>query len=90
VHQLAADAVHALAGQPQVQAVASRVMAADGCPRLDWGWDDAIVDQLDLDDVGRFCECCFCGDPVSPLKAKAEITRSLLPDYRRASVMSLK
>ncbi len=54
--ELIADAVDALSGQQQVEAVGSRVIIADRRPRLDRRRHEAVVDKLDLDDVGRRSE----------------------------------
>ena len=51
--ELVADAVDALSGQQQVEAAGGRVIIADRRPRLDRRRHEAVVDELDLDDVGR-------------------------------------
>ena len=51
--ELVADAVDALAGQQQIETAGCRVVAADRRPRLDRRRHEAVVDELDLDDVRR-------------------------------------
>ena len=81
--ELVADAVDALSGQQQVESAGARVIIADRRPRLDRRRHEAVVDELDLDDLGRGGERRCDGGPVSPLKPEAEVSRRLVPDRRR-------
>ena len=73
----------ALSGQQQVEAAGGRVIIADRRPRLDRRRHDAVVDELDLDDVGCGGERRSGGITVSALKAETEISRRVVPDRRR-------
>jgi hypothetical protein len=53
--ELPAQAVHAVAGQQQVEAVGSGIISPDRGARLDRSGEQPVVDELDLDNV-----CCRC------------------------------
>ena len=53
VGKLVAQAVHAHPGQHEIEAIASRIVAADRGARLDWRDDEAVVDEFDFDDMRR-------------------------------------
>jgi hypothetical protein len=65
--ELLAQAMDALAGQQQVEAVGSGIVSADRGTRLDRGDHQAVVDQLDLDGMGcrrkRRIDCRFVAAP---------------------------
>ena len=81
--ELPAQAVHALAGQQQVEPVGGGIVSADRSARLDRGDDQPVVDQLDLDDVGCRREgridCRF----VAALEPVRQIARRVVPQPRR-------
>ena len=59
------------------------VMAADRAARLQGGNHDAVVDQLQLDDMGRAGNRRAHRVLIAFLKAVGEIVRCLLPQWRR-------
>jgi hypothetical protein len=61
-----------------------RETETDRRPRLDRCRHEAVVDELDLDDVGRADKSRCDGIPVSPLKSETEVSRSFVPDRGRA------
>ena len=80
--ELAADAMHALAAQQQVEAGA--VPAGDGGARLDRRGMDAVVDQLQLDDMGGGGEAGLGRGAVAALEAEDGVAGRLGPELRRA------
>jgi hypothetical protein len=60
-----------------------RETETDRRPRLDRCRHEAVVDELDLGDVGRRGKSRSDGLPVSPLKPETEVSRRLVPDRRR-------
>ena len=83
LRQLIADAVHALAGQEQVEGVRAWIVAADRGARLDCGRHDPVVHKIDLDHMRRRRESRVDRRLVAALKAEAEIARRLIPDRGR-------
>src|SRR5262245_3620457 len=79
--ELIANSVDALAGQQQVQTVVGGIIAADRRPRLDRRRHDAIVDELNLDDMDCRRKRRAGRLRVSPLKAETEISWGLVPEH---------
>ena len=82
--ELGADVVDALAAQHEVEAVRRGVVPADGGARLDRGGVQALVHQVERDDVGGAGEGGFHRGAVAALEAEGLVARRLFPDLRRA------
>ena len=54
--ELPPKAMHALAGQQQVEVIGGGIVSPDRGARLDRGDDQPVVDELDLDDMHCRCE----------------------------------
>ena len=80
--QLLADAVHAHAGEQQVEARA--VPCRDGAARLDRRGMDAVVDEVELDDARGAGERRLGRGAVAALEAEGAVARRLGPYLRRA------
>ena len=77
--ELPAQAVHALAGQQQVEPVGGGIVSADRGARLDRRDDQPVVDQFDLDDVGCCRERRVDRRSVAALKPVRQIARRFVP-----------
>jgi hypothetical protein len=82
--ELGADVVDALAAQHEVEAVRRGVVPADGGARLDGRGVQALVHQIERDDVRGAGEGGFHSRAVAALEAEGLVARRLLPDLRRA------
>jgi hypothetical protein len=80
--ELVADAVDALSGQQQVEAVGGPLIAAERRPRLDRRRHETVVGEFDLDDMGRAGKSRRGSVLVSSLKPETEVSRSFVPDRR--------
>ena len=80
--ELLADRVHALAGEHQIEARWHLIVAADRRARLDRRHDNPVVDELELDHVGRRGKRRLRGALVAPLEAVGEVSGDLVPQAR--------
>jgi hypothetical protein len=81
--ELPAQAVYALAGQQQVEAVGSGIISPDRGARLDRGGEQPVVDEFDLDDMGCLRERRGDRRFVAALKPVRQIARRFVPKQRR-------
>ncbi len=83
IGKLPPQAVHALAGQQQFEAIGGRIVVTDPGARLDRGDDQPVVDQLDLDDMGSLAEGRGDRRLVAALEPVGQIARRFVPQPRR-------
>ena len=83
IGELVAQAVHALARQHQIEAVARLVIAADRGTRLDRHDDQPVVDELDLDDMRGARHRGGDRRLVAALVTVGEVAGRLVPQQRR-------
>jgi hypothetical protein len=81
--ELAADAVQSLPGQLEVEAVARGIVARDAGARLDRRHHDAVVHDVDLDDVRRLLHRRGSSDGIALLDVERRVLRRLRPEKRR-------
>ena len=86
VGQRLADAMHALAGQQQMEGFALPVVLPDGGAMFQRGDDDAVVDQFELDDMRRRGEGGPHGGAIALLEAVGKVIRNIVPKPRNAWV----
>ncbi len=79
LRELAADAVQPLPRQFEVHRVGRRVVARDAGARLQRHDDDAIVRDIDLDDVRGLLHRLGDGGMVAALHVIDEVARRLVP-----------
>ena len=82
--ELAADAVQALPGQLEVEAVGRGVPARDAGALLDRRHDDAVVHHVDLDDVRGVLHRLRHRGGIALLDVERRVVRRLRPELRRA------
>ena len=80
--ELAADAMHALAGELEIHRVVGRVVAGNAGARLEGRHDDAVVHHLDLDDVRGAAHRLRHRLGIAALDMEGEIARRLIPQLR--------
>ena len=78
IRQLVLQCMHAGTGEQQM--VAAVVVLADGATGFQSGDDDAVVHQLQFDDVGRCADGCLHSRRVSLLEPIRHVAGRLLPD----------
>ena len=78
--ELAADAVHALPGQLEVERVGRRVVARDAGALLDRRHHDAVVHHVDLDDVRGVLHRLRHRGGIALLDMEGGVVRRLLPE----------
>ena len=79
IGKLLSEAMHALAGQQQFEAIAGGVVMPDRGARLDRSDDQPVVDELDLDDMRCPGERRADRRLVAALEAVRQIARRLVP-----------
>lgn len=84
LRELAADSVHTLPRQLEVERVARRVIARDAGPRFERHDDYPVVHHLDLDDVSRLFHRGGRRLTVAALHVIHEVARRLVPQDRCA------
>ena len=87
--QRLANAMHALAGQKQVEGLCRGIVLANGGAVFERGDDQPVVDQFKLDDMSRASEGRLHGGRVPLLEAEGDIARDIVPQLRCAGCHGL-